>query len=254
MRLEQYRAQDLLALFRKKKIATMAELKTQLGTTADATVFRKLKSLSYRTSYSHRGRYYTLDNIPAYDVWGLWSYRSVWFSRRGTLVATAETLVDESDVGFFETELEDVLNVEVKGALLHLVRRQRLRREKVAGRYLYCSGDAKREKEQIRDRRIYEAESVPGGPIPHADILPDELKASIVLFFSLLNEKQRRLYAGLESLKVGHGGDQTIADLLDLDPGTVARGRRELLDRDVDLERVRRPGAGRKHVEKKRRK
>ena len=74
-----------------------------------------------------------------------------------------------------------------------------------------------------------------------------------MLFFSLLDEKQRRLYAGLESLKVGHGGDQAIADLLDLDPGTVARGRGELLDRDVELDRVRRRGAGRPRLEKKRR-
>ena len=79
------------------------------------------------------------------------------------------------------------------------------------------------------------------------------MKASIVLFFSLLDEKQRRLYAGLESLKIGHGGDRAIAELLGLGVGTVARGRSELLDRDVELERVRRTGAGRKAVEKKRR-
>jgi hypothetical protein len=29
-----------------------------LGTEADITVFRKLKELSYHTSYSHRGRFY----------------------------------------------------------------------------------------------------------------------------------------------------------------------------------------------------
>ncbi|MDT5026431.1 MAG: hypothetical protein QOE61_2857, partial [Micromonosporaceae bacterium] len=29
-------------------------------------------------------------------------------------------------------------------------------------------------------------------------MLPDELKAAIILFYSLLDERQRRLYAGLE--------------------------------------------------------
>lgn len=254
MRLEQYRAADLLALFREKRIATMPELKAELGTAADATVFRKLRELAYRTSYSHRGRYYTLDDVAEYDVWGLWSYRSVWFSVRGTLLATAEALVEESDAGFFDGDLQNVLNVEVKGALLKLVREERLHREKLAGRYLYCSRRPVRRKEQVRARRVLEAESVPGGPIPHVEVLPDELKASIVLFFSMLDEKQRRLYAGLESLKVGHGGDRAIADLLGLDAGTVARGRCELLARDVEVERVRRKGGGRKPVEKKRRK
>jgi hypothetical protein len=72
------------------------------------------------------------------------------------------------------------------------------------------------------------------------------------LFFGLLNEKERRLYAGLESLKVGHGGDRRIADLLGLDPGTVARGRQDLLRRDIEVVRVRRAGGGRKGLEKKR--
>jgi len=82
----------------------------------------------------------------------------------------------------------------------------------------------------------------------------DELKAAIVLFFSLLDEKQRRLYAALESLKVGHGGDRKLADLLGLDVGTVAKGRHELLQGRVESGRVREPGAGRKAVKKKRRK
>lgn len=253
MRTEHYRAQDLIALFRKQKIATMAELKDVLGSAADITIFRKLAELSSRTSYSHRGRYYTLPDIPEYDAWGLWSFRSVWFSQRGTLLATAEALVHEATAGFFVAELEGVLNVEVKGALLKLIRQQQLTRAPFAGRYLYCSHDTATRKAQLTARRILEAESPPAGRrLPHADVLPDELKASIVLFFSVLDEQQRRLYAGLESLKMGHGGDRAIADLLGLDVGTVARGRRHLLDRDVDVERVRRAGAGRRPVEKKR--
>ena len=253
MRLEQYRAKDLIKLFRKNKIATMDELKEMLGTQADATIFRKLRELPYRTSYSHRGRYYTLDDMADYDEWGLWSYREVWFSLRGSLMATAEALVEESDAGFFVMELENVLNVEAKGALLKLTRQGRLSREQITGRFLYCSQEPTRRKLQVRARRILEAGSLPAGRIPHIDVLPDELKASIVLFFSLLDEKQRRLYAGLDSLKIGHGGDRAIAELLGLGVGTVAHGRRELLDSDVEPGRVRRRGAGRKPVEKKRR-
>ena len=64
---------------------------------------------------------------------------------------------------------------------------------------------------------------------PDADLVPEELRAAIVLFASLLDERQRRLYAGLESLKCGWGGDTRIAGLLGIDSGTVARGRRQLL-------------------------
>ncbi len=44
--------------------------------------------------------------------------------------------------------------------------------------------------------------------------MPEELRAVIVLFASLLDERQRRLFAGLEALKCGWGGDRRIAQLL----------------------------------------
>jgi hypothetical protein len=68
----------------------------------------------------------------------------------------------------------------------------------------------------------------------------------------MLDEKQRRLYAGLESLKIGYGGDQRLAEFIGMDPHTVAKGRRELLEQDVEADRIRKAGGGRKQREKKR--
>jgi hypothetical protein len=79
----------------------------------------------------------------------------------------------------------------------------------------------------------------------------EELKAAIILFYSLLDEQQRRLYAGLEAHKVGQGGDRKIAKFLGLDVHTVARGRRELLAGEVERQRIRQAGGGRKQTEKK---
>jgi hypothetical protein len=66
----------------------------------------------------------------------------------------------------------------------------------------------------------------------------------------MLNEQQRRLYAGLESLQRGYGGDKEIADLLNLDPRTVAKGRKELLTEGVDHDSMRKEGGGRKEIKK----
>jgi hypothetical protein len=82
--------------------------------------------------------------------------------------------------------------------------------------------------------------------------LSPELKAGIILFYSLLDERQRRLYAGLEAHKVGYGGDRKIAEFLGMDVHTVARGRREILAGEVERQRVRQTGGGRKRAEKKR--
>ena len=232
----------------------MPELMAALGSKARRTVFRKLKELPYRTSYSHRGRYYTLDDVARFDELGLWSCREVWFSICGTLLSTAVAMVKAAARGYFVDELNNVLHVGTKDALRKLVRDARLTREKVAGQFLYCAAERERRRQQLVARRALLVEPGVAGPLPEAAIMPEELRAAIVLFFSLLDEKQRRLYAGLEALKTGRGGDARIAELLGLDLGTVARGRRELLEQDVEVDRVRKAGGGRKAVEKKRRK
>jgi hypothetical protein len=89
---ERYDPEALKSLLRQRKIATMETLKEALGAAADATVFRKLSLLEYRTSYSHGGRYYTLDELARFDELGLWGFRQVFFSRFGTLVSTVEAL------------------------------------------------------------------------------------------------------------------------------------------------------------------
>jgi hypothetical protein len=248
MRTPSFLSDHLREFLLQKSIATLPELKQALGSTVDITVFRKLKELSYRTSYSHRGRYYTLNEIPRFDANGLWSFHSVWFSRYRTLVETLETFVQNAPQGYFAGELQQLLHVDVKDALLQLVQQRRLARQPVTGLYLYSSRDASVRRRQVLARQALS--EVPGSAA--TEVSAEELKASIVLFSSLLDEKQRRLYAGLESIKYGHGGDQRLAQLLHLDPHTVARGRRELLAQEVDGGRVRKPGGGRKPAEKKR--
>ena len=106
--------QALRSFFQRKLIATLQELKQILGTTSTMTVFRKLKTLGYRTSYSHRGKYYTLTTIPQFDQQGLWSCRAVRFSRDGNLLATAQRFVEQAPAGFTASELQALLQVEVR--------------------------------------------------------------------------------------------------------------------------------------------
>ncbi len=235
----------------RHQIADLTQLKGALGSTVDVTVFRKLRELDQLTSYSHRGRYYTLRGIAQFGPDGLWSHQGVWFSRFGTLLSTAENFVNQSAAGYFAEELAQSLHVDVQDALLQLVRQDRVIRQQVSGLYLYTSTSPDVRRTQLLARRT-------SGSVPvltdfsRLEVPPNELKAAIVLFYSLLDEQQRRLYAALESLRLGHGGDSQLADFLGIDAHTVARGRQQLLDRDVEIGRMRRAGAGRKPVEKKR--
>ncbi len=249
MRPETYSADIVADLLRKNTIATMPEIMAALGTPVDRTVFRKLSELRYRTSYSHRGRYYALDEVARFDPLGLWSCRSVWFSAHGSLVDTASALVDATTAGYFVDELDHALHVKTKDCLRQLAERGRVGREELGGRHLYCSADDGRRRAQVAARRARVDASAPRAA---ATAIPDEMKATLLLFFGLLDEQQRRLFCGLESLKLGRGGDVLVAQMLGLDPATVAKGRRELLEGQPASGRLRRAGGGRKAVEKKR--
>ena len=251
MRPISFRSDVLRTLLLRHQVATLDELKQALGTSVDVTVFRKLKLLDYLTSYSHRGRYYTLRDIVHFDDRGLWSHADVWFSHFGTLLATAQAFIDRSPRGYFADELAPMLHVEVQDVLRQLAQQGRVRRQLVSGRYLYIAVDPTAQRRQLLARRS--VESLPTVADPSVlEVSPDEVKAAILLFYSLLDEQQRRLYAGLESLKLGRGGDRQLADFLDLDPHTVSRGRQQLLAQDVEIDRARKIGGGRKPVEKKR--
>ncbi len=236
----------------KNKIMTMANMKEILGTETDVTVYRKLKELSYLRSYSHNGKYYILPEVAKFNSHGLWQKGGIYFSKHGSLLKTLDSLITTSELGYFENELETLLHVVVRAPLFKLIQSSRIGRSKLVKRFLYGSSN-----EQVRKRQIVSRQDKIAAEqefeVVGSKVLYGEIHAAMILFAALLDEKQRRIYAGLESLKVGHGGDQRVSDLLGLDVHTVSKGREELINRDIEAERVRRKGGGRQSMEKKHR-
>jgi hypothetical protein len=77
---------------------------------------------------------------------------------------------------------------------------------------------------------------------------PDqELHKQMNLFLSRLDEQQRRWFAAIESLRIGHGGDKLVSQITGISEKTIRRGRRELATslRDRPVGRVRRARASR---------
>jgi hypothetical protein len=238
----------LLTTLNNKKIMTLSELKRTLKTQCRMTVFRKLSMLGYISSYSHSGKYYSLKRIARYNKHGIWSYKSALFSKNGTLKKSIEFLISTSTHGYSASELIHILKIKVEDALLELVKNKIITRKKLSGIYIYYARSSKlcnkQELTRIGKIQCIDEEMKP-------DILMNELKAALIIFFSTLDEKQRRLYAGYESLKIGHGGDKRIAELLGLDQKTVAKGRQDLLGKSVNVDIIREPGGGRKETKKK---
>jgi len=91
------------------------DLKAAPGTNADQPLFRKLREIRCRSSYSHRGRYFIL--------------------------RTCEALVAQSEAGFATDELEHVLHVGVKDAPRKLAEEGRVFRDEVVGRFVAFASD-----------------------------------------------------------------------------------------------------------------
>jgi len=126
----------------------------------------------------------------------------------GTLLKTAQALIERSDKGYSASELHACLGVDMKEALLQLQREHRVYREEIAGRYLYFCSEPKRRRQQHL-RRL--EEQPPLSTVGGRPVLAHEVRAAIILFYSMLDERQRRLFAGLEALRFGPGGDSMIS-------------------------------------------
>ena len=231
---------QLIKVFSKKNVLTIVDLKNCLQTNSRMTVFRKLKQLPYKSSYSHSGKYYTLDSFVKYNKSGIWGYNQIYFSKQGTLKRTVLENIADSRSGLSSFELEELLHVPVYNTVLDLFKTHKVDRKQIGSEFIYLSlesGNAQflSRKQEVQQKQI---------------TTKNEMDEYLTLFMSLLNEKQKRLFAGFESLKLGYGGDKKIAIKTGLNVKTVSQGRQELLSKNIDMGKIRKVGAGRPSLKK----
>lgn len=145
--------QRLQKLVRQISVVSLEDLYRAMDTRSRMTVFRRLREVGYRTSYTHAGQYYTLEDIPAFDDQGLWFHQDIGFSHAGTLKQTTVMQVEQTPEGRTHGELSSLLRVRVHNTLLGLVREGRIARERIGNVYLYVSADPERAAQQVTERR-----------------------------------------------------------------------------------------------------
>jgi hypothetical protein len=143
----------MVRLLKRRKTVDMTALREALDGCSRRSVFRYLDRIGYLSSFTHAGRYYTLESIAKFDEQGLWFYQGIGFSRSGTLKETTAEQVEMTPEGRTHEELHNLLRVRVHNTLLGLVRDGRIARERLEDVYLYVSPDPDRAKEQLDHRR-----------------------------------------------------------------------------------------------------
>lgn len=80
-----------------------------------------------------------------------------------------------------------------------------------------------------------------------------ELEAVLVRKYAaleaVLDERARRLWAAAEARAIGYGGESLVSAATGMSRVTIRRGCAELESGSIDLQRIRRPGAGRPDIE-----
>lgn len=180
------------ALFKRKHVVVLDELRDVLQTHSRTTIFRVLSHVGYHTSYSHAGRFYTLKEIPKFDDLGVWFWRDVGFSMHGTLRATAISLVEKAPAGQTHEELQERLRLRLHDTLRDLVEAKALTRRLWEDVYVYLNPNREAAAAQWAERQTlarYPVEPKPVLPMDPARVIDvlldvihhpkDDIKATV---------------------------------------------------------------------------
>ena len=158
--------EKLLRLFESKPVVEFKDIQRALNNASRATCFRYLQQVPYHRSYNANGRYYTRKDPTRYDRFGLFFYGAILFSRDKTLGETIRRLVWESEAGWTQRELQDVLRVRVQVVLLQTFHQGKVDREKVHGFYVYLHPDPAVRAAQLdrpQERASFDVPATEGG-------------------------------------------------------------------------------------------
>lgn len=142
---------DVIDAFKQRKVLTMPELKAMLHCSI-ATVNRRLKEWNALSSYNKNAQYYTLASIPEFNKKGLWKHKGVLFSKHGTLKNTVIHLVQISNRGFSNQELQRILGTNTSSYLAQRKHLKGVKAEKHKRQVVYFSSDEEVCRRQKKNR------------------------------------------------------------------------------------------------------
>ena len=198
---------QLRRLFNTHKVVELEQMQAALGNASRATTFRYLKQVPYHRSYNHNGRYYTRKDPSCYDRFGLFSHNDFLFSRDPTLGETIRRLVWESQAGWTQRELQDLLKVRVQVVLLSVYRQGKVTREKCGGFYVYLHTDLAVQAAQLARRRE-QIDLVERAQQPGEQIVND--REIILILLTLLRHPGAKVVDVVRYLR-GHSPPITMA-------------------------------------------
>lgn len=170
MELTQTEAQIVREL-KRSRVAKWADLARQHDCSRK-TVQRAVAKVGYLCSINANGAFIALRETAPFDQHGLWTYRSVRFSRYGNLAETLQRLVEQSSAGFTGEELEELVGTHVHNHISRLIRQGDVGRCFLGRRAVYLAADPQQGDEQREKRLQQRAPSIPTARDVDVDVPP----------------------------------------------------------------------------------
>lgn len=150
------KAQQVLMLFSDQQCWQIQPLAEGLKASVRSAQ-RYLTILGYHRSFSHNGKWYTLQSIPKFGHDGLWFSDDIGFSRAGNFNNTLVRLVNRSPEGITAEALGEKLRCRCHSVLVQLCRQGRLQRDKIGRSFVYFSQDmrtADKQRQSVANRTM----------------------------------------------------------------------------------------------------
>lgn len=198
---------ESILVFKQKKVMTIQEL-SKLMECSIPTIRNRLVKWKAYTSYNKNSRYYAMQGVPKFDKNGLWNYKGIKFSYFGTLKQTVIQLIKNSIKGLSASEIGILIGVDPRSFLFQFRDIPEITREKIEGKYIYFTSEAK---EYLDQKEKYEAVT-----FERLQKLPSDSDAIIILVDIIkhpkttIKESTRRLRRKGMIAK-----EETIKNLLD---------------------------------------
>ena len=135
------------AMIYKKKAVSFASISRSV-LCSSVTLRRDLKTLQTITSYTHRGSYLTLPDIPRFNRHGIWFFRGIGFSRFNSSLELIVSVIENSKYGMTQGEIEALLKIGISKQIQILMEQESLHRVKTGAKYVYIPKEAAKNKKR----------------------------------------------------------------------------------------------------------
>tara|TARA_B100000315_G_C14571143_1_gene585582 strand:+ start:217 stop:894 length:678 start_codon:yes stop_codon:yes gene_type:complete len=188
-------------VIRSKKIQTFQQILGQVSC-SEVTLRRDIRRIKGITSFTHQGRFVTLQDIPRFDKNGIWFYRKVGFTEYKNSLELIVQLINNSKEGLNRDQIQEILTIQVFQQIQTLLRRNELYRCKIGNKYIYLPEDlAMNREKRLRLLSANNVEEYYDAKVSSSDLVA-LLKAVLIEKKIKIDVKNLERFARKYSLKI----------------------------------------------------